>query len=190
MVQTPQREHGYDGPITVAHISSSGRPRNYPLKSMIEDIYSQAGVPRIDDVNSGKTIGFSELACNTFNGERQYAPVCYSRGNNVTVWVGTSVARLIFEDTRAVGVELLESRNGVQKVLAKKEVIVSGGCQGSPKLLLLRYVKPKFSDLSILIHPVESAPNPNYPNTTSNKSSTSRSAKISPTIPSSQRIGS
>jgi choline dehydrogenase-like flavoprotein len=138
MPQSPKPDHGYEGPITVSHVSSSGKPRNYPLKSMVEDIYSTAGVHRIEDMNSGKTIGVAEYATSTFNGERQFGAVCYPRGRNVTVWTDTTAARLIIEGTKATGVQLMENERGVQQVRAKKEVIVTCGAQGSPKLLLLR----------------------------------------------------
>lgn len=139
MPQSPQREHGYEGPITVSHVSSSGKPRNYPLKSLTEDIYSIARIPRNDDMNSGRTIGYSEFSSNTFKGERQYGPICYEKGINVTVWTENTATRLIIEEGKVKGLELINNTHGPRKVLARKEVISCSGVQGSTKLLLLRY---------------------------------------------------
>ena len=59
------------------------------------------------------------------------------RGKNVTLWPSTQAIKLLFAGTRVLGVDVL--RNGFPSTAtARKEVIVSGGAQNSPKLLLLR----------------------------------------------------
>jgi choline dehydrogenase len=120
-------------------VSSSGCNRNYPLKAMVADIYETASIPRILDVNKGQTIGYSELASNTFNGKRQWAATAYVPGPNVTLWASTHTSKIIFHGDQAVGVELLENTHGATRIMANKEVIVCSGAQGSAQLLLLRY---------------------------------------------------
>ena len=112
-----------------------------PLKGMVKDIYETAGIPRTQngDCNAGHTIGYSEFANSTVDGERQWSASCYSFGPNVTLWSRTQVQKLLFEGSKAVGVSLLPNANGGTHVRARKEVLVCGGAQGSPKLLLLRY---------------------------------------------------
>lgn len=106
---------------------------------MVADIYAAANVARILDGNKGQTIGFSELASNTFNGERQLGATSYPRGPNVMLWDSTQTVKILFQGTKAVGVEVLGNDHGPLRAMANKEVIVCSGVQGSAKLLLLRY---------------------------------------------------
>jgi choline dehydrogenase-like flavoprotein len=123
-------------------------------------------------MNSGKTIGYSEFASNTFKSERQYGPVCYAKGINVTVWTEMIATRLIIEGMKIIGVELMDNAHSARTALARKEVISSSGVQGSTKLLLLRY---KFSIYPCHDHKLISVmvlvQNPSWRSTESNKMS-------------------
>jgi choline dehydrogenase-like flavoprotein len=112
---------------------------------MVEDIYQSAGLPRIPggDINGGHTIGFAESTSSTFNGERQWSASGYALGPNVTLWSKTVVQKLFFEGNKAVGVALIPNADGGKHVMAKKEVIICSGAQGSPKLLLLSGIGPQ-----------------------------------------------
>lgn len=61
--------------------------------------------------------------------------------SNLTVLADTFVRRVVFEGTRAVGVEV-ETESGVEVIRAQREVILSAGSVGSPHLLLLSGVGP------------------------------------------------
>ncbi|KAF8848596.1 hypothetical protein BDZ45DRAFT_698268 [Acephala macrosclerotiorum] len=103
------RVHGYDGPVTVSHVSSSaGGPRNYPLKSMVE-------------------VGHGDYANSTFNGERKWATSCYKRGTKVTLWDNPQAAKLLFSEKKVTGIEVLPNNHSAIRALAKKEVLVSAG---------------------------------------------------------------
>ncbi|PVH80318.1 GMC oxidoreductase [Cadophora sp. DSE1049] len=141
MSQEKSEAHGYSGPIKVTHVSSSGRNRNYPLKAMIADIHETAGQKRNDDMNSGDTLGYSEFANATLNGQRQWAALC-PRGKNVTLWSSTQAIKLLFAGTQAVGVDVLHD-GSAGTATAGKEVIVSSGAQNTSKLLLLSGIGPK-----------------------------------------------
>jgi choline dehydrogenase-like flavoprotein len=138
MDQSPNHSiHGYEGPIKVMHVSSSGRNRNYHLKNMIVDIYAKVGIERTSDMKDGFPLGYAEFASNTYEGERQWVADCYPRGENVTLWAEIVTSKLTIEGKRVVGVEVLGKGNKI--VRARKEVLVCSGAIRSPKWLLLRY---------------------------------------------------
>ena len=55
---------------------------------------------------------------------------------NLRIITGALVHRVVFDGTRAVGVEF-ERQSGVERIDAAREVILSGGAIGSPHLLQL-----------------------------------------------------
>jgi choline dehydrogenase len=55
---------------------------------------------------------------------------------NLTVQTGALVTRLLFEGTRAVGVEYLQ-QGTLHQIYVNQEVVLSAGVFDSPKLLLL-----------------------------------------------------
>ncbi|MFD9128112.1 GMC family oxidoreductase [Kitasatospora sp. NPDC059571] len=62
---------------------------------------------------------------------------------NLTVAARTLVRRVLFEGTRAIGIEVeVEGATGPERILARREVILSAGAVGSPHLLLLSGVGP------------------------------------------------
>ena len=63
------------------------------------------------------------------------------RPKNLTILTKTQVTRVVVEDGRATGVEIV-TRNGREIVRAEREVIVSGGTFGSPHLLMLSGIGP------------------------------------------------
>ncbi|MDT0484659.1 GMC family oxidoreductase [Streptomyces doebereineriae] len=60
---------------------------------------------------------------------------------NLTVRADTFVRRVVFEGTRAVGIEV-EGDSGTETIRAEREVILAAGSVGSPHLLLLSGVGP------------------------------------------------
>ncbi|MGA8026544.1 MAG: GMC oxidoreductase [Bryobacteraceae bacterium] len=93
------------------------------------------------------------------NGPRDYLlSVKKQYPDNLTMKLGALVTRVLFEGTRAIGVEFLEGRhlysadrqaNGKalsarrQEVRASREVILCGGAFNSPQLLMLSGVGPR-----------------------------------------------
>src|SRR3546814_6519570 len=63
------------------------------------------------------------------------------RRPNLTVWTRALTTRVLIENGRAVGVELAKSRERVE-VRAQRGVILSGGANNSPQVLLLSGVGP------------------------------------------------
>ncbi|OJA19391.1 hypothetical protein AZE42_12615, partial [Rhizopogon vesiculosus] len=144
-VQPGRPTHGYDGPIKV----SSGGCKLAIGEEFIDvgKIYHKR--PYADDTNDLET-------CNAYSpwakyidgktGRRSDAAHHYiynqAHNQNLQIWVGKRVKRVIFEDKRAVGVEFtsdpavcrdVDLSSGT--VRASKLVVVSAGAFGSPTIL-------------------------------------------------------
>ncbi|CAD7685086.1 unnamed protein product [Nyctereutes procyonoides] len=126
---------GGRGPLHV----SRGRT-DHPLHRAFLDAARQAGYPLTDDVNGFQQEGFGWMDRTIHRGKRWSAACAYlhpalSRPN-LTAEAQTFVSRVLFEGTRAVGVEYI--KNGqTHRAYASKEVILSGGAINSPQLLML-----------------------------------------------------
>lgn len=60
---------------------------------------------------------------------------------NLTVLTDRLARRVLFDGDRAVGVEI-ESADGVEEILATREVVIAAGSVGSPQLLMLSGIGP------------------------------------------------
>ncbi|WP_208051871.1 choline dehydrogenase [Allobranchiibius sp. GilTou38] len=100
---------------------------------------AEAGHELIDDVNGYRQEGFGPLDRNTFGGTRWSAADAYLRPAlrrpNLHLITRAFVTRVLFEGTRAVGVEYRE--NDRTHTVRADEVILSGGVFNSPQVLQL-----------------------------------------------------
>lgn len=126
---------GGDGPLHV----SRGKT-NHPLHRAFLQAAHQAGYPFTDDMNGFQQEGFGWMDMTIHQGKRWSTASAYlhpalSRPN-LRAEVQTLVSRVLFEGTRAVGVEY--TKNGQShKAYVSREVILSGGAINSPQLLML-----------------------------------------------------
>lgn len=97
------------------------------------------GWPRKDDVNTpdnGDAIGYTPRTI--AGGKRQSAATAFLRPAekraNLTVLTGCTVDRVLFDGTRAIGVEVLRDGRS-ETIAARGEVIVCGGAMASPGVL-------------------------------------------------------
>jgi choline dehydrogenase len=125
---------GRSGPIPVHR-----HELDNPLFTALFEAAEQAGHEVVEDVNGYRQEGFAPFDSNIENGERYDAARCYldpirSR-RNLQVVAGAHVTRIVFQGSRAVGVEVA-SRRGRQ-VVRGSEVILCGGAFNSPQLLQL-----------------------------------------------------
>jgi choline dehydrogenase-like flavoprotein len=131
--------HGIDGPLAV----SSGTP--HPLTRVFVQAAQQAGIPFTADFNGGRQEGAGFYQTTTRNGRRCSTAVGYLRPalkrKNLLLQTGVTVTRIVVERGRAVGVEIVaDAKRSV--VRADREVIVTAGAIGSPKLLMLSGIGP------------------------------------------------
>jgi 4-pyridoxate dehydrogenase len=126
---------GGDGPLTV----ETSRYQD-PLIDAYLEAGRDAGHPATADYNGAEQHGFARMQMTIRNGHRCSAAVGYLRPalgrGNLRVETGALVTRIIFEGTRAVGVEYRQ--DGELKVArASREVILAGGAVNSPQTLML-----------------------------------------------------
>ncbi|CAN9420444.1 unnamed protein product [Alternaria alternata] len=124
-------QHGHDGLMHTASVSSSGR--QFPLRQNVLKLWSNLGIPHIHDLNDGRPQGISDLVENFENGKKA----------DDAVLTSTLVRRVLFDDAKiAVGVELangqrIDVNNGGQ-------VIITAGAYRTPQVLMLSGIGDHF----------------------------------------------
>lgn len=116
-----------------------------PLYQVFIEAGLQAGYPYTDDMNGRQQEGFGRIDLTIAHGLRQSTARCYlrpamSRGN-LTVRTGALALRILFDGTRATGVEYAAGRRR-ETALSRREVLIAGGAINSPQLLLLSGIGP------------------------------------------------
>ncbi|MBL8790562.1 MAG: GMC family oxidoreductase N-terminal domain-containing protein [Rhizobiales bacterium] len=133
-------EHGTDGPLAVSDLRTHS-----PLSDAFVAGCVEIGMPRNDDFNSGQQAGAGLYQTTTRHGRRCSAAVGYLKPvlgrPNLTLLTGVTVKRIIVEQGRARGIELVEA-GAVRRIDASMEVIVTSGAIGSPRLLMLSGIGP------------------------------------------------
>jgi choline dehydrogenase len=126
---------GHSGPLVLER-----GPAKSPLFGAFFEAVQQAGYPLTDDVNGYRQEGFAPFDRNVHRGRRLSASRAYlhpvSSRPNLDVRTRAFVTTIVFEGTRAVGVEYTRGRGPVRRVDAG-EVILSGGAINSPQTLQL-----------------------------------------------------
>ena len=132
--------HGYGGPLGVSYPVSPP-----PISFAFLRAAQEAGVPFNADFNGAVQEGIGHYQLTTRNAERSSAASAYlkpARGRpNLTVRLKTATMKVEVEKGRAVGVTVAGA-GGVETVRAEREVIVSCGAIGSPRLLQLSGIGP------------------------------------------------
>jgi choline dehydrogenase len=125
---------GGDGPLELER-----GPAANPLFQAWLDAGEQAGFRRTDDVNGFRQEGFAPFDKNVRRGRRLSAARAYLHPvidrSNLTVVTRAQADRIVFEGTRAVGVEY--RRNRRRRVARGAEIVLCGGAFNSPQLLQL-----------------------------------------------------
>ena len=105
----------------------------------------EAGLARNEDFNGAEQDGVGMYQVTQRGGMRASAAVAYlhpaMERPNLTVMPYMHVNRVLFEGTRAVGVEASQLGQA-QELRAEREVILCGGAYNSPQLLMLSGVGP------------------------------------------------
>ena len=131
---------GGDGPLNV----STGASDN-PLFDAFIEAGVQAGYPFTEDMNGFQQEGFGRMDMTIHKGLRWSAARAFLRPvlkrPNLTVETGALTTRVLFDGSRATGVEYRQGGK-TRTILAEREVILSGGAINSPQLLMLSGVGP------------------------------------------------
>jgi choline dehydrogenase len=131
---------GGDGPL-----STSYGPLDNPLHQAWLDAAQQAGYSLTEDYNGYAQEGFGRMDMTVRNGTRCSAAKAYlyeaRKRPNLHVIEHALATRILFEGTRAVGMEY-EQAGKTHQLRAAREVILSGGPINSVQLLKLSGIGP------------------------------------------------
>ena len=125
---------GHDGPLALER-----GPATNPLFTAFFEAVQEAGYPLTKDVNGFQQEGFAPFDRNIRRGRRLSAARAYlhpvMRRPNLEVQTRSFVTKILFEGTRAVGVEY--TRRGTTHTARAGDVILCGGAINSPQTLQL-----------------------------------------------------
>ena len=130
--------HNQGGELNVGFLKSFGTPfADAFIEACVEN-----GFPRNTDYNGEKQEGASRFQFNIKNGKRHSAAAAFLKPilqrPNLHVITRAHVKRVLIENDRATGVEVLSGKKGNSELFkAKKEIILSAGSFASPQLLML-----------------------------------------------------
>ena len=142
--------HGSDGPVPVRRYR---REDMAPFARAFYEACLAEGFPESLDENSPDATGIGPAPLNHVNGVRMSMSLAYlSQARhrlNLTIRANAPVRRILFNGTRAVGVEV--ESGGEHMTVLGNEIIVSSGAIATPQLLMLSGVGPvgHLADLGI-----------------------------------------
>eukprot|EP01111_Echinosteliopsis_oligospora_P015138 TRINITY_DN587_c1_g2_i1.p1 TRINITY_DN587_c1_g2~~TRINITY_DN587_c1_g2_i1.p1 ORF type:complete len:562 (+),score=107.09 TRINITY_DN587_c1_g2_i1:106-1791(+) len=129
--------HGRSGKTQIVHA-------NYNASAGIKffQACARAGYKYINDIHGPEPrIGCGNNVYNLRNGVRDTTAMSHLKDalkrSNLELRLWTSVNKIIFNGTQAIGVEVKDSFGRTSQILAKKEVILTAGALHSPKILML-----------------------------------------------------
>jgi choline dehydrogenase-like flavoprotein len=130
--------HGIDGGLAVQQPKGINKLNQYCLKA-----FQEYGLPYNPDYNGKSQIGVSPVQSTVGNQRRCSAVDAYLRphlaSGRVTLLTGKTAVRILIENKRAVGVELMDS--GLETIMAG-EVVLSAGSTHSPMILMHSGIGP------------------------------------------------
>jgi len=146
---------GHAGPLVLER-----GPATNPLFGAFFEAVQQAGYPLTDDVNGYRQEGFAPFDRNVHRGRRLSAARAYlhpvKRRPNLDVLTRAFVERIVFDGTRATGVEY--TKRGSRHRAQAGEVILCGGAINSPQTLQLSGVGNADELRALGIEPVHHLP--------------------------------
>jgi choline dehydrogenase-like flavoprotein len=150
--------HGEAGPLGVSNPISP-----LPICEAWFRAAQEMGIPFNPDFNGASQEGVGYYQLTQKDAKRSSAAVAYLRPvagrKNLTVRTDVMVTRIVVENSRAIGVEVVDRPGAQPQVLrAGREVIVSSGAIGSPKLLMQSGIGPADHLKSVGITPVHDLP--------------------------------
>ena len=148
--------HNKDGPLGVSDPLAT-----LPISEAFFAAALEAGIPRNPDFNGASQAGVGFYQVTQKHARRSSAVTAYLKPAmarpNLTIRRDCLILRVLVEKGRAAGVETASS--GSREVLrARREVIVSCGAIGSPRLLMLSGIGPADHLRSLGVRVVRDAP--------------------------------
>ncbi len=133
--------HGTSGPVPIVRWR---RDELLPMQQAFLAAVNAKGIPWMDDMNAPDASGIGAIPMNRQNGLRMstaltYLPLARDR-ENLTIWPGIEVTRVILAQGRATGVEFV--RDGQVERVQGARIILSAGALQSPSLLMRSGIGP------------------------------------------------
>ncbi|GAB1581046.1 GMC family oxidoreductase [Phyllobacterium phragmitis] len=132
--------HAYGGPLGVSMPAAT-----LPICDAYIRAGQELGIPYNHDFNGRQQAGIGFYQLTQRDKRRSSAARAYLNPirdrKNLTVRLGARVTRIVVEKGRAIGVEVVRGSNR-EIIRAAREVLVSSGAIGSPKLLLQSGIGP------------------------------------------------
>jgi choline dehydrogenase-like flavoprotein len=132
--------HSYGGPLGVSYPVDPP-----PISHAFLRAAQEAGIPFNFDFNGAKQDGMGHYQLSTRNAERSSTASAFLRPaqgrSNLEVRLNAQTLKIEIEKGRATGVTVAQG-SGAQTLRAEREVILSSGAIGSPRLLQLSGVGP------------------------------------------------
>lgn len=148
--------HGIDGPLGVSMPLAP-----LPIADAFIKAAQQWGIPYNPDFNGARQEGVGFYQLTQRDGRRSSTATAYLKPAlarpNLTVRTGVEVRRIVVENMRAVGVEIA-AQGRAETIRAEREVIVTSGAIGSPKLLLQSGIGPADELRAVGVTPVHDLP--------------------------------
>ncbi|KAA1078616.1 hypothetical protein PGT21_021418 [Puccinia graminis f. sp. tritici] len=136
-----------NGPVQLSYPNMA-----QPFSKYMQLSLNEKGIPTCQDFNGGTLSGvqYSSATIDPKDGHRSTSRAFFAAArsrSNLVVYTTAMVKRIIFDEStppRAEGIEFVYTLTGVSdKLLAKKEVIVSAGAFQTPQLLMVSGIGPK-----------------------------------------------
>jgi choline dehydrogenase len=106
----------------------------------------EQGIPETKDYNGAEQLGASPFQFTIKDGKRHSTAQAFLKPvlnrKNLTVVTGAHVKRIVIENNKATGVEILKN-GSAQTFNVQREVLLSAGSFGSPQILMLSGIGPK-----------------------------------------------
>ncbi|KAH8895503.1 alcohol oxidase [Thozetella sp. PMI_491] len=131
---------GQGGPIHISH--SDLVPEVSGFRDALTEAWVSKGGKLTDDVHNGTMGGLWKCLNSIYNGKRSSSWRFLEGKSNVTVLSQAAAKRIIVENGKAVGAEVIAADGKTYSFRANAEVIVSLGVFESPKLLMLSGIGP------------------------------------------------
>jgi choline dehydrogenase len=143
---------GKTGPLHVSRLRAI-----HPLSNAFVEAAHDCGIPHVEDYNGTHSSGVSLVQVTQKNGRRHSAAKAYldpAKGrSNLRVVTGAHCERLIIKEGVCTGVEY-RRKGSLVSVQANREVLLTAGAIGSPKILMLSGVGPAkaLQEMNLTVH--------------------------------------
>ena len=128
--------HGAHGPIGITQMHEGA----HPICQTYLQATKELGLPQSSDFNGAQFEGAGIYEANIRNGRRDSSYTAYLKPalkrSNLILWTNAHVQKLCIKEQQVLGLEV-NYKNNLQRINARKEVILCAGAVANPKILQL-----------------------------------------------------